>query len=122
MKLGLVLSEIGTENKITVNQDDLQKAVIAEARKYPGQEAQVFEYFQKNKNALDSLRAPIFEEKVVDFIFDQSDITEKKVSVDELTAEDDNMFPSKKKAASKKKPAATAKKEADTKKKTTAKI
>lgn len=116
VKLGLVLSEIGTDNKITVNQDDLQKAVIAEARKYPGQEAQVFEFYQKNKNALDALRAPIFEEKVVDFIFDQSVITEKKVSIDELTSEDDELFASKKKPDAKKKSDAAPKKKAAAKK------
>lgn len=115
VKLGLVLSEIGSENKVTVNQDDLQKAVIAEARKYPGQEAQVFEYYQKNKNALDSLRAPIFEEKVVDLIIDQSDVTEKKVSIDELTADDDEL-PAKKNTETKKKSSASSKKKTETKK------
>ena len=91
--MGLVLSEIGTDNKINVSQDDLQKAVIAEAQKYPGQEAQVFEFYQKNKNALDSLRAPFFEEKVVDYIIELADVTEKKVSIDELTNDDDEVVP-----------------------------
>jgi len=111
VKLGLVLSEIGTENKITVEQADLQKAVMTEAQKYPGQEAQVFEYYQKNKQALDSLRAPVFEEKVVDFIVELADVSEKKVSLDELTKEDDEA-PAKKKKTAKKAP---------TKKKTAAK-
>lgn len=104
VKLGLVLSEIGTANKITVNDQDLQKAVIAEAQKYPGQEAQVFEFYQKNRQALDSLRAPLFEEKVVDFIFELADIAEKKVSLDELTAPEGEETPvnSKKKDAAKK--------------------
>jgi len=107
VKLGLVLSEIGTDNKITVNQDDLQKAVVNEAKKYPGQEAQVFEFYQKNKNALDSLRAPIFEEKVVDFIVELADVTEKSMSVDELTSDDDDGLKpkAKKKEAAKKAPA-----------------
>ncbi len=105
MKLGLVLSEIGTEAKIQIGQDDLQKAVIAEAQKYPGQEAQVFEFYQKNKNALDSLKAPLFEEKVVDYIVELADVTEKSVSIDELTKEDDEL-PAKKKAPAKKKTAA----------------
>lgn len=113
VKLGLVLSEIGNENKITVGNEDLQKAVIAEAQKYPGQEAQVFEYYQKNKQALESLRAPIFEEKVVDYIIELADVTEKSVSIDELTKDDDDEAPAK----AKKKPA--AKKKAPAKKKTT---
>jgi trigger factor len=112
VKLGLVLSEIGTQNKVTVNQDDLQKAVIAEARKYPGQEAQVFEFYQKNKNALESLRAPIFEEKVIDYILEQADVTEKKVTVEELTKEDE----AETATTEEKKPA--AKKKAPAKKKT----
>lgn len=89
VKLGLVLSEIGTANKVTISNQDLQQAVMAEARKYPGQEAQVFEFYQKNKNALDSLRAPLFEEKTVDFILELAEVTEKKVSIDELTKDDD---------------------------------
>lgn len=110
VKLGLVLSQIGETNKIGVTQDDLQKAVIAEAQKYPGQEAQVFEFYQKNKNALDSLRAPIFEEKVVDYIVELADVTEKKMSVEDLTKDDEaeakpaaeKKAPAKKKAAAKK--------------------
>ena len=103
VKLGLVLSEIGTQQKINITQEDLQKAVIAEAQKYPGQEAQVFEFYQKNKNALDSLRAPLFEEKVVDYIVELAEVKEEKVSVDDLTADDESVLPSKKKAATKKK-------------------
>jgi len=112
VKHGLVLSEIGTANKITVGQDDLQKAVIAEAQKYPGQEAQVFEFYQKNQNALESLKAPIFEEKVVDYIIELADVTEKKVSVEDLTSDDEDEAPAKEE---KKKPA--AKKKAPAKKK-----
>ena len=109
VKLGLVLSEIGTSNKITVNDNDLQQAVIAEARKYPGQEAQVFEFYQKNNQALESLRAPMFEEKVVDFIFELADVTDKKVSLEELTANDEDEAPkAKKKPAAKKAPAKKA--------------
>lgn len=114
VKLGLVLSQIGETNKIGVTQDDLQKAVIAEAQKYPGQEAQVFEFYQKNKNALDSLRAPIFEEKVVDYIVELADVTEKKTSVEDLTADDDAVADTAKKSTTKKK--APAKKKATTKK------
>ena len=115
VKLGLVLSEIGTTNKITVSNQDLQQAVMNEAKKYPGQEAQVFEFYQKNQQALESLRAPLFEEKVVDFICELADITEKKVSLEDLTATDEDDIVGKPKKAKKtdKKPAAkkeTAKK------------
>lgn len=119
VRLGLVLSEIGTANKVTVNDQDLQQAVMNEARKYPGQEAQVFEFYQKNNQALESLRAPLFEEKVVDFIFELADVTETKVSLEELTAtdEDDIIGQKPKKKATKK----TADKKPATKKKAPAK-
>jgi acetolactate synthase-1/2/3 large subunit len=65
---------------------DVTAAVMREARRYPGQEKMVFEYYQKNPQALDAIRAPLFEEKVVDYIFGQINITEKNVSVDELYA------------------------------------
>ncbi|MFP4314447.1 MAG: trigger factor [Alphaproteobacteria bacterium] len=101
VRLGLVLSEIGNENKITIADAELQKAVITEAQKYPGQEKQVFDYYSKNRQALESLRAPLFEEKVVDFILELADVKEKEISVDELTAQDDEEDkPKKKKAAS----------------------
>jgi trigger factor len=109
VKLGLVLSEIGTSNKITVNDNDMQQAVMTEARKYPGQEAQVFEYYQKNQQALESLRAPMFEEKVVDFIFELAEVKDKTVSLEELTANDEDEAPkAKKKPAAKKAPAKKA--------------
>lgn len=88
VRLGLLLAEIANENKITLSQEDLTKALAAEARRYPGQEKIVFEYYQKNPQALDSLKAPLFEEKVVDFILGLVKLNEKKVSVDELYAYD----------------------------------
>ena len=84
VRLGLVLAEIGKENNIEVSQAELQQAVINEARKYPGQEQQVFEYYQKNQQALESLRAPLYEEKTVDFILEICSVNENKVSFDEL--------------------------------------
>ncbi len=89
VRLGLILSEIGTTNKVSVNDKELQRAVIAEAQKYPGQEKMVFEYYQKNRNALEMLRAPIFEEKVVELIFKDATITDKDVTLEELMKEDD---------------------------------
>ena len=102
VRLGLVLSEIGNSNKITVADAELQKAVISEAQKYPGQEKQVFDYYSKNRQALESLRAPLFEEKVVDFILELAEVKEKTVSVDELTAEEEEEAKPKKKSSAKK--------------------
>ncbi|MCB1784443.1 MAG: trigger factor [Alphaproteobacteria bacterium] len=104
VRLGLVLSEIGKTNNIQVSNQELQRAVIDEAQKYPGQEKQVFDYFSKNRQALESLRAPIYEDKVVDFILELAEVTEKEISVEELTAEDEEAetTPKKKKAAAKK--------------------
>lgn len=84
VRLGLILAEIGNTNGITVSDQELQRAVIAEAQRYPGQERQVFDFYSKNRNALESLRAPAFEEKVVDFILDLAKLTEKTVSPEDL--------------------------------------
>ncbi len=106
VRLGLILSEVGTVNKVTVNDKEIQRAVIAEAQKYPGQEKMVFEYYQKNRQAMDMLRAPIFEEKVVELIFKDAAITDQEVSIEELTREDEDAELKPKKGAEKKKPAA----------------
>lgn len=89
VRLGMILSEIGQANNIRVSDQELQRAVIAEAQKYPGQEAQVFEFFRKNRQALESLRAPVYEDKVIDFIAELADVKEKEVSLETLTAEED---------------------------------
>ena len=89
VKLGLVLSEVGHTQKITVSDPELQQAVIREAQKYPGQEKQVFDFYAKNKNALESLRAPMFEEKTVDYILELADVSEKETSIEDLTAEEE---------------------------------
>jgi trigger factor len=86
VKLGLVLAEIGRTNKIEVTNQELQQAVINEARRYPGQERQVFEYYQQNPQALDAVKAPIYEDKVVDFVLEKSKIDTQEVSIEELTA------------------------------------
>ena len=106
VRLGLILAEIGNEQKIQVGDAELQKAVIAEAQKFPGQEREVFDYYSKNPQAVESLRAPLFEEKVVDYILELAEVKEKEVSQDELLkALDDEVEEAtpKKKAASKKK-------------------
>ena len=108
VRLGLILAEIGNQNGITVADADLQRAVVAEAQKYPGQEKQVFDYFSQNKQALEQLRGPMFEEKTVDFILELAEITDKTVTLDELAnaldEDSEAETKSKKKAATKKKP------------------
>jgi len=84
VRLGLVVAEIGNQNEVQVSEEEHQQALIAEVRRFPGQEQQVYDYYRKNPQALASLRAPIFENKVVDFIAAEGDITEKKMSRDEL--------------------------------------
>jgi trigger factor len=93
VRLGLVLAEIGDKNNIKVNDDEVSRAVMERARQYPGREREVWDYYQKNYNALASVRAPIFEEKVVDFIVELADVGEKKVTKDELFKEDENELP-----------------------------
>ncbi|MBI4031253.1 MAG: trigger factor [Proteobacteria bacterium] len=98
VRLGMILSEVGSANNVRITDQELQRAVISEAQKYPGQEAQVFEFFRSNRQALDSLRAPVFEDKVVDFILELADVTEKEVPLDTLTAaEDEESYLEKKK-------------------------
>jgi trigger factor len=89
VRLGLVLSEIGEKNKITVTDDEVSRAVIERARQMPGREKEVWDYYRSNAQALAQLRAPIFEDKVVDFILELANVTEKKVSREELFKDDD---------------------------------
>lgn len=84
VRLGLVIGEIGEKNKLAVTQDELRRALIERARQFPGQEKMVYEYFEKTPGALAELRAPIFEEKVIDHVLEQVKPVEKKVSKDEL--------------------------------------
>ncbi len=89
VRLGLVLSEIGERNKITVTDDEVSRAVIERARQMPGREKEVWDYYRNNAQALAQLRAPIYEDKVVDFILELADVTEKKVSREDLYKDDD---------------------------------
>jgi trigger factor len=93
VRLGLVLAEIGDRNSIKVNDDEVSRAVMERARQYPGREREVWDYYQKNYNALAGVRAPIFEEKVVDFIVELADVAETTVSKDELFKEDEDELP-----------------------------
>ncbi len=88
VRLGLLLAQIADENKVQVTQEDMQNALMTETRRYPGQEQQVFEYYTKNPQAMDALRAPVFEEKIVDFLLGKIKVTEKPVTVADLYAFD----------------------------------
>jgi len=91
VRLGLVLAEIGEKNNIKVSDEELGRAAAERARQFPGQEQQVWEYYRKNPQALATLRAPIYEEKVVDFIVELATVTDKPVSREELfRAEEDD--------------------------------
>jgi len=89
VRLGLVLSEIGEKNKITVSDDEVSRAVIERARSMPGREKEVWDFYRSNPQALAQLRAPIYEDKVVDFILELANVTEKKVSKDDLYKDED---------------------------------
>jgi trigger factor len=84
VKLGLLLAELGSKNKIVVSEKETQEMVMRKAQEYPGQEKAFFEFMQKNPQAKEQLRAPLFEDKVIDFIIELSSVTEKSVSKEEL--------------------------------------
>ena len=90
VRLGLVIAEIGDRNHIKVTDEEVARAVVERARQFPGQEQQVWEFYRNNPQALASLRAPIYEEKVVDFLLELAKVTEKKVSREELYKQDDD--------------------------------
>jgi trigger factor len=84
VRLGLLLSEIGSKNEITVSDDEVNKALIERIRQFPGQERQVYDFYRNTPEALAELRAPIFEDKVVDYILELAKVTDKDVSLEEL--------------------------------------
>ena len=89
VRLGLVLSEIGEKNKITVTDDEVSRAVIERARQMPGREKEIWDYYRNNANALAQIRAPIYEDKVVDFLLELANVTEKRVTREELYKDDE---------------------------------
>jgi len=89
VRLGLVLAEIGRERGVTVSDEELAQAMRTEAMRYRGQEQQVFDILRQNPNAQAQLRAPLYEDKVVEILFGLADITDKPVSKDELMKDDD---------------------------------
>lgn len=86
VRLGLLLAEVGRNNNITVGQEELNQALAQEARRHPGYERQVIDYYRQNQEALNNLRAPLFEEKVVDFIVELAKPEERRVAPQELLA------------------------------------
>jgi len=90
VRLGLVIAEIGDKNNIKVTDEQLSQAVVAQARMMPGREQQIWDYYRNNPAAIAALRAPIFEDKVVDFLLELVEITDKQVSREELFKEDED--------------------------------
>jgi trigger factor len=88
VRLGLVIAEIGERNNIKVTDEELTRAVMERARQFPGKEQEVWDHFRKNPNAVASIRAPIFEDKVIDYIVELAKVTEKTVSREELYQDD----------------------------------
>lgn len=91
VRLGLVLSEFGRINNVQVTQEELNRAVVAQARQYPGQENRIFEIYRSNPDAVAQLRAPIFEDKVVDFLCGQAKIVDQTVSREDLFKDPDEL-------------------------------
>ncbi|MCB1386367.1 MAG: trigger factor [Nitratireductor sp.] len=89
VRLGLALARIGEDAKVEVTEEELQRAIYDQVRQYPGQEQQVFNFFRENPEAVAGLRAPLFEEKVVDHILAQASVTDKTVSAEELMKEEE---------------------------------
>ena len=87
VRLGMLLSEVGRKNNISVSQDEINRAIQREAARFPSQEAKIFKYYQNDPQALQGIHAPLFEDKVVDFIIEMASITECGVTVDELLTE-----------------------------------
>jgi trigger factor len=84
VKLGLLLAEVGNTAKVEVNQEDINKAIMNEAQRYPMQAKAIFDFYLKNKEAIERLRTSVYEEKVIDYVLSQVKTTEKTVSVEEL--------------------------------------
>lgn len=127
VRLGLLLAEIGRTNEIQVTPEEVNRAIMQEAQRYQGREQEVMEYYQKNPEALQAIQSPLLEEKVVDFILELAQVSDKEVTLEELVAADeadaaakkagasdagdDAEKPAKKKQAPKKKKAPAAKKD-----------
>ncbi len=117
VKLGLLLADVGTRNKIQISREEMTRAIMQQASMYPGQENKVMDFYRKNPERVEDLRGPILEEKAVDFILDKVAFNDKKVSLEELTEEDEdgNDNQTAKPAKSSKKPKEDVKSDADEK-------
>lgn len=91
VRLGLVLAEIGERNSIKVSDEELTRAIVERTRQFPGREQEIWDYYRKNAGALASVRAPLFEEKVVDFILELAMVSDKPVSREELYRDDEDL-------------------------------
>jgi len=91
VRLGLIMSEVGERNKIEVTEEETQRALRAQMRNFPGQEQSIVNYYRQTPEAFAALRAPIFEQKVSDFILQQAKVTEKPVSREELMRDDEGL-------------------------------
>ena len=89
VRLGLLLSDIGNRNGVQVTGEELQQAVLREAMRFPGQERQALEFIRNNQAALEQIRAPVFEDKVVDLVFSKAQVEERTVPVEELLRDPD---------------------------------
>ena len=87
VRLGLLLAAVGQRNNIDVSAEEVNRALIAEAQRYPGQEKKIIETYRENEKAMANIRAPLFEDKVVDFILEMASVSERTVSVEELKKE-----------------------------------
>jgi trigger factor len=90
VRLGLVLAEIGERNNIKVSDEEIQRAIVERARQLPGREQEVWDFYRKNPQAVASIRAPIYEEKVVDFLLELARVTDKEVTREELFKEEED--------------------------------
>ena len=90
VRLGLLLSEVGRVNNLQVSEEEVNRSLIEEARRFPGQERKIIEYYRSQPEAMAQLRAPLFDDKVVDFILEMANVTEKSVTSEELMRDDDD--------------------------------
>jgi trigger factor len=86
VRLGLLLAEVGKRNKIEVSREEIGQAIVREAQRFPGQERKVIDYYQQNQDAMAQLRAPLYEDKVVDYVLELAKIDEKTLTPKELAA------------------------------------
>jgi len=90
VRLGLVLAEIGERNNITVTDEELSRAIVEQARQFPGREQEIWDHYRKNPQAVASVRAPLFEEKVVNFLVELAKVTDKPVTREELYRDEED--------------------------------